>query len=280
MTGTTPCARTIAVTSGKGGVGKSCLTANLAWGLAQAGRRVLVLDADLGLANLDILLNLNPTATLHDVVAGTRGVRDVILEGPGGLHVLPAGSGMAEYSRLSSELRERLPAVLDELVRGYDYLFLDTGAGISDVVLYTASLAREVLVVATPEPTALADAYATIKVMALQHERTAFGLVINRVTKERLGPESANQLKRVADRFLRGHLGLAVSLEYWGAVPDDPAVERSVCLRRPVAASEPASPAARALRDLTRALDARPAAPRGVRPGSGAVPICSVTEHG
>lgn len=273
MANTTTGARTIAITSGKGGVGKTCLTANLGWALAQAGRRVLVLDADLGLANLDILLNLNPTATLHDVIAGTKTLDDVILEGPGGLRVLPAGSGMADYSRLTSGLRERLPDVIEKLSRDYDYLLLDSGAGISDVVLYIASLAREVLMVATPEPTSLADAYATIKVMALQQERTVISLVMNQVPKERNGQALVNQLQQVADRFIRDVLGRSISLVYLGAIPADPAVERSVCKRQLLAASDPGSPAARAVREVASCLEAL--APSRSEPRT--LPHCSVT---
>ena len=251
-------ARVIAVTSGKGGVGKSVLTANLAWTLVHAGRRVLVLDADLGLANLDILLNLEPKATLHDVLCGNRALCEVILEGPGGLHILPAGSGMAEYCRMTSDLRERLPDILETLARDYDYVFLDTGAGISEVVLFTTGLADEVIVVATPEPTSLADAYAAVKVMALQQERSVFTLLMNQVTKERPGHMLATQLQQVADRFLRIQLGRQISLAYLGSVPADPAVERSVCQRRLLMAHAPASAAARAVLAVGAELDARP----------------------
>ena len=259
-------ARVIAVTSGKGGVGKSVLTANLAWALVQMGRRVLVLDADLGLANLDILLNLEPRATLHDVLTGSRSLHEVILEGPGGLHILPAGSGLAEYSRLTSDLRERLPEVLGILVHDYDYLFLDTGAGISDVVLFTTSLADEVLVVATPEPTSFADAYAAIKVMALQQDRSVFSLLMNQVAKERPGKRLATQLQHVADRFLREQAGRAIVLAYLGSVPSDPAIERSVCQRRLAMVSAPESAAVRAVHDIAAHLDAQPRPPSQARP--------------
>jgi flagellar biosynthesis protein FlhG len=273
MGGTTRRARTIAITSGKGGVGKTCLTANLGWALVKAGRRVLVLDADLGLANLDILLNLNPIATLHDVIAGTHRLEEVILEGPGGLLVLPAGSGMADYSRLTSGLRERLPEVIERLSQDHDYLLLDSGAGISDVVLYIASLAQEVLMVATPEPTSLADAYATIKVMALQQERTVFSLVMNQVPKERDGQALVDQLQQVANRFIRDALGRSVSLAYLGAIPADPAVERSVCKRQLLAASHPESPAAQAVLTVAACLETSAPSQSGRR----RLPSCSIT---
>src|SRR3954451_19225411 len=161
-------ARTLAITSGKGGVGKTFLSANLAAALAQRGERVLVLDADLGLANLDVVLNLFPKITLHDVFTGKAELSEAILPAPGGFSVLLAGSGLVEYSRLTPEVRDQLLGVIQKVAPRYDRILLDTGAGISDVVLYAVSLADEVMVVATPEPTSLTDAYATIKVLAGQ----------------------------------------------------------------------------------------------------------------
>ena len=150
-------ARVLAITSGKGGVGKTFVSANLAAALARNGRRVLVLDADLGLANLDVVLNLFPKITLHDVFTGKHSLQEALLPAPGGFHVLLAGSGMVEYSRMTPEVREQLQKVVDEVAPQFDHVLLDTGAGISDVVLYTVSLAGEVLLVVTPEPTSMTD---------------------------------------------------------------------------------------------------------------------------
>lgn len=149
----------LAVTSGKGGVGKTFVSANLAAALARRGERVLVLDADLGLANLDVVLNLFPKITLHDVFTGKAKLEEAILPAPGGFHVLLAGSGLVEYSRLTADVREQLLKIIETVTPRYDRVLLDTGAGISDVVLFTVSLATDVLVVATPEPTSLTDAY-------------------------------------------------------------------------------------------------------------------------
>ena len=146
-------ARIIAITSGKGGVGKTFVSANLAAALTRRGQRVLVLDADLGLANLDVVLNLHPKITLHDVFTGKATLNDAVIQAPGGFNVLLAGSGMVEYSRLTPEVRNQFLTVIQELTPQYDVVLLDTGAGISDVVLFSISLASEVLVVATPEPT-------------------------------------------------------------------------------------------------------------------------------
>ena len=166
-------ARIMAVTSGKGGVGKTFISANLAAALAERGERVLVLDADLGLANLDVVLNLQPKLTLHDVFTGKATLEDAILAAPGGFSVLLAGSGLVEYSRLTPQVREQLIEIIEKVAPRFDHILLDTGAGISDVVLHAISLADDVLVVATPEPTSMTDAYATIKVLATLQKRRA-----------------------------------------------------------------------------------------------------------
>ena len=145
--------RVVAVVSGKGGVGKTMVAANLAAALARAAYRVLVLDADLGLANLDIILNLTPKQTLHEVLNGSHTLDGVIMQAPGGFSVLPAGSGLSEYSRLSDDVRGRLRGIMQDIGRRYDFVLIDTGAGIADVVLYVASLADEIMLIATPEPT-------------------------------------------------------------------------------------------------------------------------------
>src|SRR5262245_4635920 len=179
---TTRRARILAVTSGKGGVGKTFVSANLAAALARRGERVLVLDADLGLANLDVVLNLFPKVTLHDVFTGKSTLEQAILPVPGGFSVLLAGSGMVEYSRLTPEMRDQLTSVVNDIAPRFDRILLDTGAGISDIVLYTVSLADEALIVATPEPTSLTDAYATIKVLATTQGRRDLRVLVNQVT--------------------------------------------------------------------------------------------------
>src|SRR6185369_6320502 len=160
-----PKASVLAVTSGKGGVGKTFFSANLAAALARRGERVLVLDADLGLANLDVVLNLHPKITLHDVFTGKASLEEAILPAPGGFSVLLAGSGLVEYSRLTPHVREQLVDIIERVAPRFDRILLDTGAGISDVVLHAISLADDVLVIATPEPTSMTDAYATIKLL-------------------------------------------------------------------------------------------------------------------
>jgi flagellar biosynthesis protein FlhG len=246
--------RIMAVTSGKGGVGKTFISANLAAALARGGRRVLVLDADLGLANLDVVLNLFPKITLHDVFTGKHSLQDAILPAPGGFSVLLAGSGMVEYSRMTSEVRENLQRVIAEVEPKFDHVLLDTGAGISDVVLYTVSLAGEVLVVATPEPTSLTDAYATIKVLATTQGRRHVRLVVNQTRKPGEGRVVRQQLQQVVDRYVNPGLDSPVRLDLLGDVPADPSVREAVQRRQLLMQSAPGSAAAIAVVNLSTRL--------------------------
>ena len=239
--------RITAITSGKGGVGKTFVAANLAAALARQGQRVLVLDADLGLANLDVVLNLFPKITLHDVFTGRCPLDDAILPAPGGFSVLLAGSGMVEYSRMTPEVRDQLQKVIDQVAPRFDHVLLDTGAGISDVVLYTVSLADEVLVVATPEPTSMTDAYATIKVLATTQGRRAIHLLANQTRKPSEGRSVRIQLQQVVDRYVSPGLGEAVQLDLVGEIPSDPAVRECVQRRQLLLHSLPGAPAAIAM---------------------------------
>lgn len=251
-------ARVIAVTSGKGGVGKTFLTANLSYCLARSGGRVLILDADFGLANLDIMLNLSPAMTLHDVIVGARSLDEVIIEGPGGVRILPAASGMAEYTRMTGELQEALVDVIGTLADQYDYVLLDTGAGISDVVLYTTSLADEVIVVATPDPTAMTDAYAAVKVIAAQQGRSWFWLLVNQVRDAAAGALIAKHLQRVVDQFLQAQLGQPIRLSYLASIPGDPRAGQSVCAQQLLMTVAPNAAAARAIEAAAKHLQSVP----------------------
>ena len=242
-------ARIIAITSGKGGVGKTFVSANLAAALTRRGQRVLVLDADLGLANLDVVLNLYPKTTLHDVFTGKSSLEDAVIAAPGGFSVLLAGSGMVEYSRLTPEVRSQFMNVIQSMAPRYDVILLDTGAGISDVVLFSISLAPEVLIVATPEPTSLTDAYAAIKVLAMQR------MVINQTARPGDGRAIAGQLQQVLERFVTTDTGRAPRLIHMGDIPADPAVREAVMRRQLLLLQTPGCPAALAISQLAGKIE-------------------------
>lgn len=237
-------ARTVAVTSGKGGVGKTFFSANLATALSRQGFKVLVLDADLGLANLDVVLNLYPKITLHDVFTGKSELNEAILPAPGGFHVLLAGSGLVEYSRLTPEVREKLLEIFEAVKPRFDFIVIDTGAGISDVVLYAISMATEVIVVATPEPTSMTDAYATIKVLSAQQSREKLNLVVNQVARAGDGRTICQQLQQVVDRFVVSPTGVVPKLQFLGDIPFDPSVREAVRKRQLLLELHPGSAAA------------------------------------
>lgn len=235
-------ARRIAVISGKGGVGKTVITANLAAALGAAGRRILVVDADLGLANLDILLGMEPRHTIQDVFNGSCSIDDVLLRTLKGFDLLPAGSGLPEGTLLTKTLADNVEALLTVLEDLYDVILFDAGAGVGDVVLFFANLAHQILVVVTPEPTALLDAYASIKVLKQLYDRNEFFLVVNQVNPEcplKIGTSVANHLQNVISKFIGANRTPGVRVQFIGALPQDPAVPRSVKNRQLLTETSP-----------------------------------------
>lgn len=247
--------RVIAVTSGKGGVGKTNLSVNLGVTFARQGRQVLIVDGDLGLANVDILLDETPTRTLADVLAGRCEVRDVLVRSERyGVTVLPGTSGVAEVADLTEDDRMRLLRGVSELdERQFDTVLVDTGAGIGSNSLFFAAAAAEVLVVTTPEPTALADAYAVIKVLSKRHRVERVGLVLNHTRDQEEARDVYFRLSELTARFL------PVVLEFVGFVPLDPHVPEAVKAQRPVVDLYPAARASRAIVEIADNVLMRPA---------------------
>lgn len=247
-------AQIVAITSGKGGVGKTFVSANLAAALTRHGLKVLVLDADLGLANLDVVLNLFPKVTLHDVFTGKASLEDALIAAPGGFSVLLAGSGMIEYSHLTPQIRDKFLEVVDSMAPRFDVILLDTGAGISDVVLFSISMADEVIIVATPEPTSLTDAYAAIKVLATQQKRQHIRLVINQAVRPGDGRAIAGQLQQVLNRFVTTENGQPMRLLHMGDIPADPAVREAVMRRQLLLLTIPGCAAALSVAQLANKI--------------------------
>ncbi|MCF6180312.1 MAG: MinD/ParA family protein [Geopsychrobacter sp.] len=173
--------RVVAITSGKGGVGKTAVVANIAIALAKQGKKILVIDADLGLANIDVVLGLSPEYNLNHFFKGERSLEEIMVEGPCGIKVLPAGSGVQQYTRLDGQLKMRFIEAIDNLHENFDLVLIDTEAGISDNVTYFTVAAQDILVITTPEPTAITDAYALMKLLSSQYHQKNFLLCVNSV---------------------------------------------------------------------------------------------------
>jgi flagellar biosynthesis protein FlhG len=242
--------RVIAVTSGKGGVGKSNVVVNLGLALARRGLNVLLIDADLGLGNLDILLGLTPQLTIQDALASQLRLDEVILEGPGGLKILPASSGIAEMAMLDEFQKLFLLNEMDHYTEEVDVVLIDTGAGISPNVLFFNIGAQERILVVNNQPPAIADAYALIKILVSQHGETSFKLLVNGLTHPREAELVYRTLLRVAERFLDRE----ITLDYLGFVPYDQALPKAVLRQQPVMALYPQSPASKAFVMIAQTL--------------------------
>jgi flagellar biosynthesis protein FlhG len=245
----------VAVTSGKGGVGKTSLAVNLGLALARAGRRTCLLDGDLGLANVDVMLNLHPAASLRDVILDDRPLQDAVLDGPDGLRVIPAASGIEALANLSPGRRRALSQRLEGLATLAECTIFDTGAGLSETVLTLTLAADIVLIVTTPDPTALTDAYAMVKVLTQRRPRLSLRLVVNLA-------ETAGQAQEIhghLDRIVRRFLGRSIPAAGW--IPRDGCVERAVREQRPLMLYYPYARATDAIRSIARDLEGPPAGP-------------------
>lgn len=243
-----PPVQVISVTSGKGGVGKTNVVANLGLALARAGKKVLVLDADLGLANLDVLLGLVPQWTIEHVLNGTKRLEDILLDGPSGIKILPASSGLPQLTALSEAQLLVLQDEIELLTQAFDVLLIDTAAGISSNVTFFASAAHEIIVVVSPEPTSLTDAYALMKVLSRRHREQRFRVLVNMAKHQREASHVFRKLDRAAERFL--HL----SLDAIGFIPQDDYLPLSVTEQRAVVDLFPKAPSSKAFLQLGAAV--------------------------
>jgi flagellar biosynthesis protein FlhG len=238
--------RIIAVASGKGGVGKTSLTVNLAIALARAGKKVMILDADLGMANVDIMMGLTPRYTLHDVIQGHRAISDIVLDGLEGVKIVPGCSGIFEAVSIQRIRREALMAELEYYSRDMDYVLVDTGAGISKTVLGFVASADDVIVVVTPEPTSIADGYGIIKIVSRFRLHKKVFLVVNMANNVQEAEETARKIEIVANNYLD------ISIKRLGVIYADPSVKKSIKEMTPFIIKYPRSQAAFSVERIAR----------------------------
>lgn len=241
-------ARVIAITSGKGGVGKTNLSVNLSIALLKQGSRVVLVDADLGMANVDVIMGLVPKYNLGQVLSGERSMDEVITNGPFGLKIIAGGSGDYQMANLNEQSLEFCLQQFNDLEKNTDILLIDTGAGISQSVLKFVLAAEEVIVVTTPEPTAITDAYGVIKVVANTRPELPIRVVVNMTRDNYEGKQVMERLTTVSKRFL------GIDIINLGFIPMDPNVSKSVKEQQPFVISHPRSPAAQNVYQIARNL--------------------------
>ena len=249
----------IAVTGGKGGVGKTTIAVNLAASIAARGKQVMLLDGDLGFANVDVFLGLTPRLTLADVLAGNCTLEEILLDAPQGFKVVPAASGIAQLAELDTLTHLGLVRAFGDITSKVDVMVIDTAPGIAGSVLQFSQAAQQVLVVLCDEPASLTDAYALIKILSRDHGVKQFRVVVNQVRGRGMGQALFQRFERVATRFL------SVDLDYVGEIPEDAFLRRSIREQRPVVTAYPSAPASVALKTLAQRADNWPVAdgPRG-----------------
>lgn len=243
----------LAVTGGKGGVGKTNVSINLSIALAAMGRRVMLLDADLGLANIDVLLGLHPQYDLSHVIRGERTLDEILVEGPEGIQVVPASSGIRQMASLSPAEHAGLIGAFSDVADDLEVLVIDTAAGISDSVINFSRAANEVLLVVCDEPASMTDAYAIVKLLNREYNITRFRVLANLVQSPQEGRDLYNKLVRVTDRYLD------VMLNFLGAIPFDDSLKKAVKSQRSVMTAFPRSRIAQAFRSIAKKVDDFPA---------------------
>jgi flagellar biosynthesis protein FlhG len=243
-------ARVISVTSGKGGVGKTALTTNIAITLAKMKQRVLIIDADLGLANIDVIFGLTPRFNLNHYFSGEQSLASIMVTGPSGIQILPAGSGIQQLTHLTAEQKLSFMNDLDELHDNFDYVLIDTEAGISENVSYFNVAAHDILVVTTPEPTSITDAYALMKLLSMKYHQKSFQLVVNKVEHADDGLDVYQKLTVVSNRYLD------IAIDYLGCIPANNKMHEAIRRQRAMVDLYPALKTSDAIVNLARALTA------------------------
>ena len=251
--------RVISVTSGKGGVGKTNIVTNLAFAISQLGKRVLVLDADLGLGNIDVLLGIVPKYNLLHVINGMKKISEVILNGPGKIMILPASSGVLEITNLTDQQKMHLLEEFESIEDDVDVLLIDTGAGISTNVMYFNVAAQEIVVVVSPEPTSITDAYAMMKVLSLKYSENHFKLLVNSVSGDKEAMNVFRNISLVAEKFLN------ISIDYLGYIPRDENIVKAVKQQKLFIELYPDGEASKSIKSLAKKIngDFNPVKTRG-----------------
>lgn len=244
----------IALASGKGGVGKTSISVNLSVALAELGNSVMLLDADLGLGNVDVALGMRPKFTLEEVIQGSKQLEDILMPGPAGIQVVPAGSGIARLANLSPAQQVQLIRGFSDIDMEFDHMLVDIGAGINSGVINFSSACQELIVVVCDEPTSITDAYALIKVLRQKRDIKNFKILTNQVMDDAHGRRLYLKLAELASRFLD------VQLSYFGSVPDDDYLKKAIKKQSAAVNLYPRSGYARAIKKLAAVLHQRPQA--------------------
>jgi flagellar biosynthesis protein FlhG len=241
--------KTISITSGKGGVGKTTLTANMAFALARAGRRVLVFDGDLGMANVDIMFGVKADRSIHEIFTGEKTIQEIIVPLAPNIDLISGGSGIVEMTRIDSFQRRALMESVQSLENKYDYLLIDTAPGISDNVLYLNAAAQISVIVINGDAASIADSYALIKVLHQQFKENRFAIVCNQVRDDFDGLNLFNRFNEVVSRFL------CVGLDYWGSIAQDAVFRKATQSQRLVLKHEPTAEVAQQLLSVSAKLE-------------------------
>lgn len=254
-----PTARVVSITSGKGGVGKTAVTANVAIAMARQGKRVLIIDADLGLANIDVIYGLTPQYNLGHYFNGDRTLDEIMITGPAGVQILPSSSGIQQLTQLTGQQKMRFLEDLDALHDRFDQVLIDTEAGISENVTYFNVAAQDILVVTTPEPTAITDAYALMKLLSTKFHQKRFLLAVNQVEDNDAGLDVYQKLTVVSNRYLD------ISIDFLGSIPANPKMHEAVRRQKPMIELYPSTKTSAAFEVLANTLTSvpQPQEPKG-----------------